>query len=258
MIKTTNSNLSNRPKPRHWLLAKSRQWHLWGGLIAGLFILVVAATGIVLNYKKPIFTALGLEKMEKEADYSPKIKGKPAKSESAQLTTAVSPETTAQMMAHALELARAEWGNAPLERIELKDEHGELICKVKEQGGNELWLYPATGAHLVKGEYEKVGKAGADGMVVKQFDWGKFMLNLHTGKIGGEAGKAIMSLAAVMLLFLTASGVYMWLKPVLIRRQNAKAKQTAVEPVSAVVTVTAVSIEPARATLVAANLSETR
>ena len=252
MIKTTNSNLSNRPKPKHWLLAKSRQWHLWGGLIAGVFILVVAATGIVLNYKKPIFTALGLEKMEKEKDYP--RENKPAKSESARLTAAVSAETIAQVTARALELARTEWGDTRLERIELKDEHGELICKVKERGGNELWFYPATGAHLIKAEYEKIGKAGADGIVAKQFDWGKFMLNLHTGKIGGEAGKAIMSLAAVMLLFLTGSGVYMWLKPVLIRRQNAKEKQTA-KPVPAVTTL---SPEPARATLVAASLSETR
>jgi hypothetical protein len=158
------------------------------------------------------------------------------------------------VMGRALELARKEWGDAPLERIELKDEHGELICKIKEQRGNELWLYPETGAHFIKGEYEKVAKVGSDGVVNKQFDWGKFMLNLHTGKIGGETGKAIMSLASVMLLFLTVSGVYLWLKPVLIRRQNAKDKRTAAVPVPATMPVTA----PARATLVAASWNETR
>jgi len=256
MIKTINANLSRRPesKPRHWLLAKSRQWHLWGGLFAGLFILVVAASGIVLNYKKPIFTALGLEQ---EKGYVKEAKGVSDKSPASRLTATVSAETTAQVMARALELARAEWGEAPLERIELKDEHGELICKVKEQGGDELWLYPATGAHFLKGEYEKIRKAGADGKPAKQFDWGKLMLNLHTGKIGGEVGKAIMSLAAVMLLFLTVSGVYMWLKPVLIRRQNAKAKQAAAtKPLSEPVPVAALSTEPAHATLVAASLSK--
>jgi uncharacterized iron-regulated membrane protein len=60
--------------------------------------------------------------------------------------------------------------------------------------------------------------------VTRQFDRGKLVLNLHTGKIGGETGKVIMSLAALMMVFLTASGVYMWIKPVSIRRQNAKAR----------------------------------
>ena len=81
-----------------------------------------------------------------------------------------------------------------------------------------------TGAHLVKGEYEKV-KAAPDGAVMaRTTDWGKIMLDLHTGKIGGEVGKAIMTVAAVVMLLLTLSGVYMWLKPLLIRRQNAKAR----------------------------------
>jgi hypothetical protein len=261
MIKTSNSNLSNRPspKPKHWLLAKSRQWHLWGGLIAGLFIIVVATTGIVLNYKRPIFTALGLEQMEREKGYARETKDQPAKPEAAQLTATVSPETTAQVMARALELARTEWGDVPLERIELKEEHGELLCKVKEQGGDELWLYPATGSHFIKGEYEKIGKPGADGKPAKQFDWGKLMLNLHTGKIGGETGKAIMSLASVMLLFLTGSGVYLWAKPLLIRRRNARARQSPAvgAPVPAPVVPT-FAPEPARVTLAAAQLSETR
>ena len=116
MIKTSNSNLSDRPspKPKHWLLAKSRQWHLWGGLIAGLFIIVVAVTGIVLNYKRPIFTALGLEK---EPVREERMKMEKAGTASPQLTAGASAEATAQVMARALELARAEWGDLPLERI---------------------------------------------------------------------------------------------------------------------------------------------
>ena len=76
------------------------------------------------------------------------------------------------------------------------------------------------GKSFVKGEYELITKAGSDGKPGRRFDWGRLLLNLHTGKIGGEAGKIVMSLAALTLLFLTASGVYLWAKPLLMRRQN--------------------------------------
>lgn len=245
------------PKSKNWLLAKSRQWHLWGGLIAGLFIIVVAASGIVLNYKRPVFAALGLEK-----DFAKNTKEeKPTgKSPVAQLTTATeSTQEAARAMEQALALARTQWGDARLERIEVRAERGELICKVKERGGDELWFNAATGTHFIKGEYERVGKSVAGGVPVKHFDWGKVLLDLHTGKIGGEVGKVIMSLAALMLLFLTASGVYMWAKPLLIRRRNARAKQSPAigAPVSVPVTPT-FATEPTRATLAAASLSETR
>lgn len=48
------------PKPKNWFLAKSRQWRRWSGLFAGLFVLVAATSGIILNYKQPVLTALGL------------------------------------------------------------------------------------------------------------------------------------------------------------------------------------------------------
>jgi uncharacterized iron-regulated membrane protein len=251
------SRPSTPPKPRNWLLAKSRQWHLWGGLFAGLFIIVVATSGIVLNYKRPVFAALGLE-----TDFGRNAREeRPAgKSPVAQLTTATdTTQGAARAMEQALALARTQWGDARLERIEVREERGELICKVKERGGDELWFNAATGTHFIKGEYERVGKSVAGGVPVKQFDWGKVLLDLHTGKIGGEIGKVIMSLAALMLLFLTASGVYLWAKPLLIRRRNARAKQSPAAGAPAPVPVApAFSPEPAHATLAAASLSETR
>src|SRR5690349_21525766 len=65
------------PKQKNWLLAQSRQWHKWGGLIAGLFLLSVGATGMVLNYKQPIFSSLGIE-LKRDRDASPLPKAKPA------------------------------------------------------------------------------------------------------------------------------------------------------------------------------------
>jgi len=225
------TSIKPAPKPKNWLLAKSRQWHTWGGLLAALFLLVVGSTGIVLNYKKPILTALGLEKIpparEAKPSAPPTSGGENPPTISAKMTTATGLNAAAFGVERALELARQEWGDVPLERIEMKDEHGELLCKVKRSSGQELVVNATTGAHFVKGEYEKVANAKAGEPPVRQFDWGKVMLDLHTGKIGGEAGKAFMSVVSLVLLFLSASGVYMWAKPVFIRRQNAKARGAA-------------------------------
>jgi uncharacterized iron-regulated membrane protein len=225
----TSPSKSAPPKSKNWLLAKSRQWHLWGGLIAGVFLLLVAATGIVLNYKKPIFTALGIEREAKELKPVGADPAKPSKRDKSAigLTTATGFAAATVSIESALALARENLGDVPLERIELKDEHGTLLYKIKARGGEELQINATTGAHFVKGEYEKI-KADATGTVTaRTTDWGKIMLDLHTGKIGGEVGKAIMTLAAVIMLLLTLSGVYMWLKPLLIRRQNAKARAAA-------------------------------
>jgi uncharacterized iron-regulated membrane protein len=231
MIKTINTNLSNRlaPKPKHPLLAKSRQWHKWGGLIAAIFLIIVGATGIVLNYKQPIFTALGLENDPKEMKMKMSPEEKRARRErSPSGFTTVSGFGAATVTPdQALALAREMLGEVPLERIELKAEHGEMVYKIKAGSGDELWVNAMTGSRFVKGEYEKVKQSSDGAVVARRTDWGKIMLDLHTGKIGGEVGKAIMTTASVLLLLLSASGVYLWLKPVLIRRENARTKVAA-------------------------------
>jgi uncharacterized iron-regulated membrane protein len=209
------------PRPRNRLLAWSRKWHLWSGLLAALFLLIAGGTGIVLNYKKPIFTALGLE---------PESAGKLPAHEMASagsgntFTTATGLGAAGISVEQALQLARAELGTVPLERIELKSEHGALVWKIKEARGAEFWVDAQSGSHFIKGEYERVQGQNAHGQPVKSFDWGKFFLKLHTGEIGGAVGKAIMTVGAAILLFLSASGVYMWAKPLLIRRANVRAK----------------------------------
>jgi uncharacterized iron-regulated membrane protein len=227
----SNEIKTSAVKPKHRLLAQSRQWHKWGGLIAGAFLIVVGASGIVLNYKKPIFTALGLERDAKEMKAGGKM-DKPVKNNarSARFTTANGMSAATVTVDQALALARETWGDVRLERIELKDEHGELIYKIKERGGAELWVNAATGNHFVKGEYERVKAKPGGEVMARTTDWGKILIDLHTGKIGGEVGKTIMSLAALLLLLLTFSGVYLWLKPLLIRRQKAKAQTPTVEP----------------------------
>jgi hypothetical protein len=200
------------PKPQPRLLAQSRQWHKWGGLIAGIFLIVAGASGIVLNYKKPIFTALGLE-------VEPPL-NRASTGPRARLMTGTGLTAGRITLDGALAIARAEWGDVPLERIELKAERGEWTYKLKQKDGDELWIGAADGSYFVKGEYERIGKPAPDGRPARRTDWGRIILDLHTGKIGGAAGKAIMSCAALLLLLLTLSGVYLWLKPLLIRRHN--------------------------------------
>jgi hypothetical protein len=62
---TQPSQKNPGPQRKNWLLAKSRQWHKWGGLLAGLFILITATSGVLLNYKQPIFSALGWDPLTK-------------------------------------------------------------------------------------------------------------------------------------------------------------------------------------------------
>ena len=210
---------------KHRLLAQSRQWHKWGGLVAGIFVLLVAASGIVLNYKKPLFNTLGLEQPTgKQQKIEASEKSPKAQRVKSEFSTGNGLSGLPVSLERALEIARTEWGDVPLERIELKSERGETIYKLKQKSGSELWVNAATGDHFEKGEYERVSKAGVNGVVTRSTDWGKILIDLHTGKIGGEIGKAIVSIAALLLLLLTFSGFYMWLKPLLLRRQNVRAQ----------------------------------
>lgn len=224
-----NPSAANTPRPKHRLLTLMRRWHLWGGVIAALFLLVFGLTGIVLNYKKPLFRALGLEsppapRAEAARPDTPDPAGGPAGAGPATpgFTTATGFAAAGIGPEAALAAGHRELGEVPLERIELKQEAGGLVWKIKSRDGREVLVHATTGHAVTKGRYEKLGPADAQGRPARSFDWGKFLLDLHTGQIGGEVGKALMTLAAAGLLFLTGSGLYLWLKPLLIRRANAR------------------------------------
>ncbi len=220
-----NSAVPPAPRAANRLLAALRRWHTWLGVLAALFLLVFGLTGIILNYKKPLLTALGLEPAEYAKLSAPRSAA--AEPPAVPFTTQNGFAAAAVSPAEALERARAELGEVPLERIELKQERGDLVWKIKSRAGHEVLIHALTGQTVSKGPYEKLGPAGADGQPSRSFDWGKFFLDLHTGKIGGEVGKAVMTIAAGVLLFLTGSGLYLWLKPLLVRRANARRKAAA-------------------------------
>lgn len=204
-------------------MAWARRWHAWGGLLAALFLLVAGSTGVVLNYKKPILTALGLESREVVQRGKGKAADRPVDT-GAGFTTVTGLGAAGIPVAQALAAARERFGEVPLDRIELKREAGVLVWKIKAADEREVIVDASTGAAFLKGRYEKTAPGGSSGGGGRSTDWGKIALDLHTGKIGGEVGKALMTVMAVMLVFLSMSGVYLYTKPVLIRRANARAR----------------------------------
>jgi hypothetical protein len=219
---------SNPTKPRHRLLAWARRGHAWGGLIAALFLLVVGSTGILLNYKKPVLTALGLETREApQRTQSQSKPEKPLQVPENHFSTLTGLGAAGIAVSDALALARRDLGEVPLERIELKREASTLVCKIKATDEREVIVDAMTGVMHLKGRYQKAVPNGTNGKEYRATDWGKIALDLHTGKIGGEVGKALMTAVAVVLVFLSLSGVYLYAKPVLIRRANARARRGA-------------------------------
>ena len=222
----------NSPEPTNRRVAQFRRWHKWGGVAVALFLLVLGATGILLNYKQPIFTALGIP-TKRDRDASP-LPPAPKKTASVTFTTDGITGGTVTFE-QALALAKNEWGEAAVERAEIRAERSGVTFRFRNNSGEELWVNAADGHHVVKGEYERVSRSESDGKPVRSTDWGKILIDLHTGRIGGEAGKAIVSFVAVVLLLLTLSGVYMWVKPLLLRRQNARARATALATMTSTV-----------------------
>lgn len=213
-------------KSRHRLLAWARRWHAWGGLIAALFLLIVGSTGILLNYSEPVLSALGLEPRE-TARRSPLKAIDPETMPGPDFSTVTGVGAASVEAGDALILARQHLGDVPLDRIELKREADALVWKIKAMDEREIIVNAQSGASYLKGRYQKVVSEVASGEPVRGTDWGKIALDLHTGKIGGEAGKAIMTVMAAVLVFLSLSGVYLYAKPLLIQRANARARSGA-------------------------------
>ena len=210
-------------KSRNWLITKARQWHNYMGIAAALFLIVVGGTGVFLKYKKNIHPALGVGKISAPTHRQENPDHKVVSDPPAVLQASTATQL-AVSFAQALEIAGKRWGQEPLEMIQLKNERGRLVYKIKQSEGEELWVDALSGVASDKREFEK-RSAAMTGATVGT-DWGKLLLDLHTGKIAGEAGKVVMTAAAVLLLFLSFSGVYLWVSPVWRKFQRKRAVVT--------------------------------
>lgn len=261
-----------KPNPNSRLL-QFRKLHTWFGLFASVFIILIAATGIYLNHKdtfRPVLEFLGAPRKdaekdsEKKKDHSPhEPPGKPTLSAHELATLPIS-------FAVALETAAMHLNDRPIERVEVKPEHGRTVYKIRTAGGPEMIVDAHTGDWELKGE-KKAAPAGdniaekptpgakpskpkggkdekslknsagsppdshatspdsgpTDSLKPKPMDWGKAIKDLHTGKIGGDAGKLVVDLVAVGLILLTLTGLYLWTIPALRKRRSARQRAAA-------------------------------
>jgi hypothetical protein len=227
-----------------WLIA-FRKYHTWLGLTAVCFIVIIALSGIYLNHKD-FFKSLGSfspSASEPKKEKSLSFRGEEAGLLRTTTDLAALPVTFDQ----ALAITRERWGEQPVERIELKNEKGHLIYKVKTPQG-ELMIDAGTGESAVHGGKQEKGKkavangspSGQSSMVPRVWtaeeyqksqkggiDWGKLIKDLHTGKVGGLAGKLLVDLTALILIVLCLTGVYLYVVPQLRKRRSARLRALA-------------------------------
>jgi hypothetical protein len=187
---------------KNWLLIKFREWHTWGGVLLSGFILVVAVTGIILNHKDLFLRG-----------------GKPHDKPVGALTTTTDLQAVPVGFAQAMDLGRTRFGEVPLEKIELKDENGRLVYKLKGLDGSEIIVDAMTAEITEKTLYRYGGG----------INWGKLIDDLHTGKIAGTPGKLMVDLTSGVMIALTLTGLYLWWIPIYRKRQSAAQRRRLAE-----------------------------
>lgn len=226
-----------KPKKGQWM-NRFRDWHTKLGVLLAAVIVLVCLTGIYLNHKdffegkdedKPIPhagpDAAGLVRVgDSEGPMTP-----PA------LTTRTPLEDVPISFNQAMRIAREQLGEGvALEKIELKNEHGRLEYKIKTDkhvpgaGDRELVIDARNGEAKLKDKGEGYAEytISADGEKTAGYDWGKIIKDLHTGEIGGEAGKLFIDITSLVIIGLTLTGVYLWAVPKM-RRAKSKKKAAA-------------------------------
>lgn len=161
--------------------------HLWLGVLFTAVLVVICATGILLNHKR----VLGL---------MPDVPNVP----SAAFASALSLDSLAVI---ALQAA-APAGAAPaalkgVDRMDVRPRDGLVKVRMRDSASTEVTLDVASG---------KVLHVGARGDV--------FLEKLHSGEIFGGRGVLLSDAAAVALLVTMLTGYWLWLVPKLRRARE--------------------------------------
>lgn len=187
--------------------AAFRKIHRYVGLLALLPLLVLSATGILLNHAD----RLGL----KSVKYG-KSKGEDQKAAGRTAAGFVADrkawEECAADVERALSAAAEQWGRMPLEHIHIKNERGRgMVVKIKARGH----LPPGNGPE------ELVWSVGERRWLSESGGGGNWLLDLHTGKIfSARFGFLWSDIVAGVLLALSASGLILYLLPIAKKRQR--------------------------------------
>ncbi len=202
---------------------KFRDVHLYLGLIMLIPAAVICATGIALNHEdalklKPEFERHNFERRNAEDEKS-------AVAHSAHRATAAADRPSsliskpgswskhAGVIDDALAAAADIWGEAPLEKIELKDQPGYglvVIVKTPKESGiqPEEIVWSVADRAIV---HKKGDKAAG-------WNWGKIIKELHTGKLfSGNFGFLWSDASAVSILLLLSTGIVLYIIPYLLK-----------------------------------------
>lgn len=161
-----------------------RQYHRWVSLIAALFLLVVATTGVILQVQKLTGN---------DAD----AVGRGDKDRAAAITTATPIPAYATLLGRTLDAARARAPNSPIASVSLKSEGDEVQGVVILTGDPPRQLtVDARSGRLIKDERR---------------DPDSLILRIHSGAILGEPGVVLGVLwgSALVILSLTGAWVYL-------------------------------------------------
>lgn len=206
-----------KPNNPNAILMAFRKYHTWLGVGLTVFIVTVALTGIYLNHKDSFNSVFGIKKI-RDKSLAPK-----SSYPQFPLSTTTDLSTIPVSFDQALALVREEQGEQTLERIELKNEKGRLIYKVKCDSGE--FVVDATTYHspmvMTHEDFEQQTEQTTG------IDWGKVIKDLHTGKLGGLPGRLWVDFIAAALVALSGTGVYLWLIPVLRKRRSARQRAAA-------------------------------
>ena len=179
-MKTTRAPQVSRHKSR--APKTNRSLHRWGALLSALPVLVVIGTGIVLQLKK-----------DWRWVQPPTVTGS---------TTGVSLgwDEILRSAQSATEAGIESWDD--IDRLDVRPSKGML--KVRAKSSWEVQIDAVTG-EVLQTEYRR----------------SDFIESLHDGSFFGSTAKLWVFLpAAIILLGLWVTGIYLWLLPHLVRRRR--------------------------------------
>jgi hypothetical protein len=178
---TTESRLHRRTplSPALRTTARAFYWtHLWVGVVATLLTLLIAVTGIALNHKR----GLGLMP-------DPDRPGAVA-------LDASLPLASLEGRAREALAATGAPSDVAVDRMDVRPGHGLIKVRFDDADVTEVTLALTDGALIHVGPRKDV-----------------FMEKLHSGEIFGAGWVLLSDGAAVALILLAASGLWLWLFP---------------------------------------------
>lgn len=155
---------------------RTRRWwlkvHRWLGLSLGLVLLVAAATGSAMLIADPLDKTLNAQLFH-------------------------TPKASKVDYPAVVKRLRADTGPGASLTLRPPRSEGESLQAITRGGwSGTIFMDPATG--------EVLGRRETNGTVVG------FLFTLHSSLLGGETGKAVLTLAAFAYLLMLATGVYLW------------------------------------------------